>query len=157
IHASAVDDYAEELITAQRAADAVALLEGQVAQHPYRDRPRGLLIRALALDGRQSDALRAFQSYRALLVDEVGTEPSPEVVRIERRVATGWNGVDAEPGVVGPSPVEMPLPAALAHRVGFVGRVAERGALESELRLARQTGLRTVVLDGEAGIGKTTL
>ncbi|MGZ6980079.1 MAG: AfsR/SARP family transcriptional regulator, partial [Acidimicrobiia bacterium] len=65
LHAGTVDDYAEELISARRSADAVAVLEAQVARHPYRDSSRGLLIRALASAGRQGDALRAFQQYRS--------------------------------------------------------------------------------------------
>jgi hypothetical protein len=77
LHAGTVDDYAEELISARRSADAVALLEAQIARHPYRDSSRGLLIRALASAGRQADALRAFQQYRSLLIDELGTELPP--------------------------------------------------------------------------------
>jgi DNA-binding SARP family transcriptional activator len=123
IHAGAVDDYGDELISACRATDAVALLEGQISRYPYRDRSRGVLIRALALAGRQADALRAFQTYRSLLVDELGPEPSPEVIRTERRVATGWNGLESEPDTPGPADaVVIPLPAGLAHRVAFVGR-----------------------------------
>ena len=158
IHAGAVDDYGDELIAARRAADAVALLEGQIARYPYRDRSRGALIRALALAGRQADALRAFQTYRSLLVDELGTEPSPEVIRTERRVATGWNGLESEPETPGGvDAVVIPLPPGLAHRVAFVGRAAEQEALSSELELAETTGLRCVLLGGESGIGKTTL
>ena len=59
IHAGTVDDYADELISGGRSAEAVAVLERQVVLHPYRDRSRGLLIRALAGAGRQADALRA--------------------------------------------------------------------------------------------------
>ncbi len=164
IHAGTVDDLAGALIEARRSADAVALLEGQIARHPYRDRPRGLLIRALASEGRQADALRAFQQYRSLLIDELGTDPSPDVVRIERRVATGWDGIGSAPAA---SParetddatdaVDIPLPSMLAHQVRFVGRVEELEALVSELALVRASGLRCVVLEGEAGIGKTTL
>ncbi len=94
VHARTVDDCAEALLATGEAADAVARLEAQVADHPYRDRARGLLIRALAASGRQADALRAFQRYRTLLVEELGIEPSTDVVRIERRVATGWDGID---------------------------------------------------------------
>ncbi len=100
IHAASVDDYVDQLISAHRETDAIAAAEGQIGHYPYRDRSRGLLIRALALAGRQADALRAFQTYRSLLVEEFGTEPSPEVVRTERRVATGWNGVDADSEIV---------------------------------------------------------
>ena len=164
IHAGTVDDLAESLIEARRPADAVALLEAQVAQFPYRDRPRGLLIRALASSGRQADALRTFQQYRSVLIDEFGTDPSPDVVRIERRVATGWDGIEsATIASATPEPrdtndaVDIPLPGALVHQVGFVGRVSEMEALASELTLVPTSGLRCVMLSGEAGIGKTAL
>ena len=158
LHAGVVDDYAAALISGRRPGDAVALLQGQIVRHPYRDQSRGLLIRALALAGRQADALRAFQAYRGLLAEELGTEPSPEVVRIERRVATGWNGIEPEVGLPSPSTaIDLPLPAPLAHRIALVGRAAERAALHAELALVASSGLRAVVVAGEPGIGKTTL
>ena len=162
LHAGTVDDYAEELISARRSADAVAVLEAQVARHPYRDSSRGLLIRALASAGRQADALRAFQQYRSLLIEELGTEPSPDVVRIERRVATSWDGIDTDTDSIRRRPrrstrVTVPLPSALAHEARFVGRANELDALAEELALVRGSGLRGVVLRGEPGIGKTTL
>ncbi|MGO9333008.1 MAG: ATP-binding protein [Acidimicrobiales bacterium] len=158
IHAASVDDYVDQLISAHRETDAIAAAEAQIGQYPYRDRSRGLLIRALALAGRQADALRAFQTYRSLLVEEFGTEPSSEVVRTERRVATGWNGVDAD--CEGSAPIgvmDVPLPASLAHRVAFVGRSTEQEVLRTQLALVGESGLRCVVVGGEAGMGKTTL
>jgi DNA-binding SARP family transcriptional activator/tetratricopeptide (TPR) repeat protein len=158
IHAASMDDYVDQLISAHRETDAIAAAEGQIAHYPYRDRSRGLLIRALALAGRQADALRAFQTYRSLLVEEFGTEPSPEVVRTERRVATGWNGVDADRELSTPmAAMDIPLPANLAHRVAFVGRATEQEVLRTQLALVGESGLRCVVVGGEAGMGKTTL
>jgi DNA-binding SARP family transcriptional activator len=164
IHAGTTDDLADALIEARRAVEAIALLEGQIALHPYRDRPRGLLIRALASAGRQADALRAFQHYRSLMIDEFGTDPSPEVVRIERRVATGWDGIESAPTAKAPrepddaqDAIDIPIPGPLAHQTGFVGRVGELDALASELALVATSGLRCVLLGGEAGIGKTTV
>ena len=158
IHAASVDDYIDQLISVNRATDAIAMAEVQIGEYPYRDRSRGLLIRALSLTGRQADALRAFQTYRTLLVEEFGTEPSPEVVRTERRVATGWDGVDSAPEATAPmEAVHIPLPAHLAHRVAFVGRIGEQEVLRSQLALVGESGLRCVVVGGEAGIGKTTL
>jgi DNA-binding SARP family transcriptional activator len=163
VHAGTVDDYTDELIARRRPAEAVALLERQIATYPYRDRARGLLIRALASAGRQADALRAFQQYRSLLIEELGTEPSPEVVRIERRVATGWDGIGAEVQAPPASGAErgvvvgFPLPSPLRHELRFVGRVDELAVLASELAAVSAAGLRGVVLAGEPGIGKTTL
>jgi DNA-binding SARP family transcriptional activator/tetratricopeptide (TPR) repeat protein len=164
IHAGTSDDLAESLIESRRSADAVARLEAQIAQYPYRDRPRGLLIRALAGAGRQADALRAFQQYRSVLADEFGTDPSPDVVRVERRVATGWDGIESAAPAnerAGPrdgsDPTEIPLPRVLVNPVGFVGRVGEMESFASELDLVATSGLRSVTLRGEAGIGKTWL
>ena len=94
LHASAVEDHAIKLIAARRWAEAVAELQAHVAVHPLRDRPRGLLLQALAGAGRQADALGAFRDYRAYLAESVGTEPSAEVRRLDRRVASGWDGVE---------------------------------------------------------------
>ena len=145
LHAGTVDDYAEELISARRSADAVAVLEAQVARHPYRDSSRGLLIRALASAGRQGDALRAFQQYRSLLIEELGTEPSPDVVRIERRVATSWVGIDtAIPTPTPPAPIDavtVPLPSALAHEARFVGRVERAGCARRGARARARFGI----------------
>ena len=158
IHGAAVDDLADEFISAHRPEDAIALLESQIARYPYRDRPRGLLIRALALAGRQADALRGFQNYRSVLADELGTEPSPEVVRIERRVATGWDGASSETGTDAiRAAAVFPMPRQLSRSDPFVGRSAEREALLAELALVSTTGLRCAFVTGEAGMGKTML
>ncbi len=158
IHGAAVDDLADELISAERPADAIALLESQIGRYPYRDRSRGLLIRALALAGRRADALRAFQSYYSLLADELGTDPSPEVVRIERRVATGWDGVSSATATDGTRGAgHFQLPGSLSRIDRFVGRSAEREALLAELALVATTGLRCAFVTGESGMGKTML
>jgi DNA-binding SARP family transcriptional activator len=97
LHASAVEDLAEQLVSLGRSADAVALLAPHIDRHPLRDRPRGLLLRGLAGEGRQAEALRAYHDYRTMLADETGVEPSARVRAIEQRVAAGWNGRDAAP------------------------------------------------------------
>lgn len=169
IHASASEERCADLITACRWAEAVASLSGLVARHPFRDRPRGLLISALAGAGRQADALRAYQEYRAFLAEEVGTEPSAEVREIERRVAAGWNGVDtgADRDTVvtplrrqleqPPDPTTVPLHGELARNTALVGRSRELDLLAADLAQARVTGMRSAIVAGEAGIGKTTL
>jgi DNA-binding SARP family transcriptional activator len=147
LHASATEDLAAALIAASRWPDAVALLESHVIAYPLRDRPRGLLMEALAADGRQAEALRVFQHYRKLLADELGTEPSAEVRAIEQRIATTWAS----------APMHVPLPAALAPYERVIGRSFERRVLADAATRARSDGLQTVVLCGEPGIGKTTL
>ena len=147
LHASTVEEVAAALIANSKWSDAVALLEAHVAAYPLRDRPRGLLMQALAGDGRQGDALRVFQQYRAVLADEIGTEPSDEVRGIEQRIATSWAS----------AAVEMPVPSALARPVHLIGRSFERRVLTEAVACAGSAGLQLVLLSGEPGIGKTTV
>jgi hypothetical protein len=74
VHATATEDYAEALLSDRRPDDATAVLEPHVRAHPLRDRPRGLLIRALAASGRRTEALRRYQEYRSFLAEHAGTE-----------------------------------------------------------------------------------
>ncbi len=200
LHASTVEDVAEALIRERRWGEAVARLESHVTTYRFRDRPRGLLIHALAGAGRQSDALRAFHDYRSLLADEVGTAPSDDVEAIERLVASGWNGVDRVPGDEKPRAARtagtdgvpqvragtdrrnsaapqvsdasklqksttafdstvwsVPLHGALQSGPVLVGRSQEYSLLDRDLADAVKSGMRTVILGGEAGIGKSTL
>lgn len=110
LRASAVEDLAEALIASHRAAEAVVVLEPHVIEHPFRDRPRGLVMRALAASGRQTEALRAYQRYREHLIETAGTEPSDALRAIEQRIATGWDGVEADGVPVGTEPDGAPEP-----------------------------------------------
>ncbi|MCU1398850.1 MAG: hypothetical protein JWN62_1959 [Acidimicrobiales bacterium] len=166
LHAAAVEELAAELINRCCWTEAIATLGQLVTDHPFRDRPRGLMIRALAGAGRQAEALRAYQDYRMLLAEEVGTEPSADVRQIERRVAQGWDGVEVVAPTSGatsrwsPPAVarwSIPLHGPLARDTAVVGRARELGWLAADLARAPISGLRTVILSGEAGIGKTTL
>ena len=64
-------------------------LERLAADHPLRERPVSLLMQGLFATGRNADALRAFQSFRARLGEETGLEPSSELVTLERSLASG--------------------------------------------------------------------
>lgn len=101
LRAGAIEDLAARLIESAEWSLAIAILESLIAEEPFRDRPRELLMRALADSGRRTDALRAFQSYRASLLEEVGTEPSAGVTNLDREIARGnaSDFSDEHPGV----------------------------------------------------------
>lgn len=165
LRALAVEDRAQLLIARSRAGEAVAALEAHIAANPLRDRPRGLLMAALASDGRQADALRVYQAYRSFLGEEIGTEPSPIVRSIERRITAGWGDGDdrsaaaAWPpvGSDGNAVVAAPLHGELVEAPALIGRQRELSWLASDLVAARSGSMRVAMLGGEAGIGKTTL
>ena len=59
--------------------DLVADLLSLVAEHPFRERSHALLMRTLAAQGRQADALEVFAAVRTRLSDELGIEPGQEL------------------------------------------------------------------------------
>ena len=67
----------------------VAELEELVAAHPLSERLGGQLLRALALRGRQADALGAYERLGARLAEELGIDPSPELRALQVAVLRG--------------------------------------------------------------------
>lgn len=82
----AIEDLAEAELASGRPADALARIEEHVDTNPLRERAWGLLMTALYRLGRQAAALGTFQEVRALLREELGLEPSPELAEIEQRI-----------------------------------------------------------------------
>jgi peptide/nickel transport system substrate-binding protein len=69
-------------IAAGRQDEVVPRLEDLVARHPLRERLHALRMRALYAAGRQAEALEAFRAARAVLVEQIGVEPGPELQRL---------------------------------------------------------------------------
>ena len=69
-----------------RAQEALPLVEAAIRADPLRERLRELQITALYRCGRHPDALRAYQTFRRLLDDELGLSPSPSLQRLNECV-----------------------------------------------------------------------
>jgi DNA-binding SARP family transcriptional activator len=69
-------------------------LEALVAEHPLRERLRGLLMLALYRSGRQAEALQAYRSGRRTLVDELGLEPGAELQELEKSILRHDSSLD---------------------------------------------------------------
>jgi predicted ATPase/DNA-binding SARP family transcriptional activator len=126
-------------------------LEALVRVHPLRERLWGQLIIALYRSGRQGDALGAYQRARAVLADQLGVDPGPELRRLESAVLS-QDPTLGVPGV-GPGLADRPRSGNLpAVRGALIGRRAELGHVASLLQDSR---LVSVV--GVGGAGKTRL
>lgn len=77
-----------------RHAEIVAELRKTVGTHPLREHLHGLLMLALYRDGRQAEALVAYQAARRMLVEELGTEPGAALRRLHHQVLTADSGLD---------------------------------------------------------------
>lgn len=86
LRADVVERLADALLTAGRAADAVALLDPHVGAHPWREDGWRLLATALHRTHRPADALAVLRRARRTFADDLGLDPGPALVALERRV-----------------------------------------------------------------------
>jgi len=84
----------EGLLAAGVHARAIAELEALIAGNPWRESLWGLLMLAFYREGRQAEALRSYQRVREILADELGIDPSPELVKLHQRVLKQDPGLD---------------------------------------------------------------
>ncbi|MEU1213300.1 BTAD domain-containing putative transcriptional regulator [Streptomyces sp. NPDC005791] len=173
---TAVEEWAADMLEADRPVEAVTVLLGAVAEEPLREKLRWLLMTALYRCGRQAHALEVYAETRRMLRHELGIDPSTELRTLHQQILTGSpltpTGSAGAPAVTGagapvsaPEPpatrlmlAETPRPAQLPPLArGFVGRSRE---LEHLARLLTQNdppgpSTPVVVVDGPAGVGKS--
>ncbi|MGH2818817.1 MAG: BTAD domain-containing putative transcriptional regulator [Actinomycetota bacterium] len=90
----AQEDRIEGLLASGAQARAIGELETLLARHPWRESFWGLLMLAFYREGRQAEALGAYQRAREVLADELGIDPSPELMRLQERVLKQDPGLD---------------------------------------------------------------
>ncbi|AXG77691.1 AfsR/SARP family transcriptional regulator [Streptomyces paludis] len=177
---AATEGWLAGLIDAGRYEAAIVASADAIAQEPLREPLRRLSMVALYRSGRAAHAIRAYDETRALLREELGIDPGPELRELHRRMLAGDLADDLAPGPrpprQSPGPTPGPTPASPApvrrstpvrwsppHQLPpaarvFVGRDTElrhaRGALMADP--ARPEGPAPfLVIDGPAGVGKT--
>jgi DNA-binding SARP family transcriptional activator len=144
----------ERLISRARLVAATALLEAgdwmaaadaasaAAERDPYDEAALRVLLRAYVMGGRVAGALAAYAAARERMADELGIDPSPETAALHTAILRGELTVLARPAPAAP---------------GLVGRDDELAYLEAIATRARAGSTEVAVVDGEAGIGKTTL
>ncbi|MEU3648672.1 BTAD domain-containing putative transcriptional regulator [Lentzea sp. NPDC034063] len=141
-----VQDTAEAKLGLGRGESLIDALTTAVAEHPLRERLRGQLMLALHQAGRQADALSCYRDGRALLLDELGVEPGPELRAAHEKVLR-------DNDLVSPGPPQR-SPDQLPFGIGdFTGRTREADRLTRRLR----ADTRLCVISGKPGVGKSAL
>jgi predicted ATPase/DNA-binding SARP family transcriptional activator len=140
---AAVEGRLEADLAAGSHGEVAGELEGLVGEFPLRERLWYLLMLALYRGGRQADALAAYRRARAVLAEELGLEPGPELRELEEAV------LRQEVPPVAPEGDRHNLPAPLTSFLGREQDLAMLGKLLGEARL--------VTLTGAGGSGKTRL
>lgn len=135
----------ERAVSERRAADAVAWAEKLVAVEPFAEAPFIRLARTYLTLGDAPAAMQVYERCRKMLAKELATKPGPAMQDILKAIR--GSSVDATVQSI-PAPS---LPAAVL-RPRRVGRVVEWELL-GRARIAH----RTVIVEGDAGSGKSRL
>ncbi|MEU5727252.1 BREX system ATP-binding domain-containing protein [Micromonospora sp. NPDC047738] len=179
----ATEDLTEARLGLGRNAQAAAQARALLRQDPFRERSWAQLMVALYRDGRQAEALEAYREARAMLDEQLGLPPGPQLQALERAIlrqdpalaltpradtpaATpaappalrsepllGAGAADARP-TDGPGVVPTPEPAAAAT---MVGRGPQLESIDDRLTAATRRRGGLLFVAGGAGVGKTFL
>lgn len=140
----------------------VAYGRRMLALEPWREAAHAQVIRGLWALGERTAALKQYEACCRILADELGLEPSPELITLAELLhrpppadapATGpWLAAESTPEAwpitLTPPPI---LPVALTPLVGRERELAELTAL------LQQPDVRILTLVGVGGMGKTRL
>ncbi|MFI5908295.1 BTAD domain-containing putative transcriptional regulator [Dactylosporangium sp. NPDC051541] len=130
-----------------RAPEVIGELTELAGRHPWDERVAGQLMTALRLTGRQGEALLAFDRLRLALADELGVDPGAALTELRNEILRSGR----------PRPAGRLVPRELPRDIAaFIGRTDALHQLDAALAADGATP-RITVLEGTAGVGKTTL
>jgi DNA-binding SARP family transcriptional activator len=127
-------------------AEAAAWLDG------FSERAHRTAMLALYALGRQHDALETYRRFRARLDEELGLEPTAETRALESAILR-----QEEVRSLVPRPIEAPRGTVGSRSVRLLGRTSELATLERAAREALDGSCALLLIEGEAGVGKTRL
>lgn len=139
-----------------RSGELIGELEQQADERPYDETPMRQLMVALYRAGRQTEALRSFERYRKRLAKDTGTDPSPELRRLEEQILFHDAGLARTAGTEPAEYVANPYRGLEAFREEDSNLFFGRDRLIAQLiRTIDEHSLVTVI--GPSGSGKSSV
>ena len=133
-------------------AGAVAHTEAAVALDRFSERAHRTAMLALYALGRQYDALETYRRFRTRLGEELGLDPSAETRALESAILR-----QEDVHSLVPRPIERVRQDPAEPSVRLLGRTSELDALERGVRRALDGSFGLLMIEGEAGLGKTRI
>ena len=130
---------------------AAALAEQALAADPYDEAVLRALMGAHLAAGRPASALAAYARVRERLAEDLGVPPTAETEALHGAALAAADGDTAWAAAADPAAPAAPAAA------GLVGRTAELTALDAALADVAAGATALVVVEGDAGMGKTAL
>ena len=145
LRTAALEVAIDQDLDAGRHREVLPELESLLALEPLRERLHAQRMLALYRSGRQAEALEAYRQARAVLVEQVGVEPGPDLRRLQDSILRQDPALDA------------PADAGARPRSPLFGRDGDLERLRRLWSRARDDGGASVLITGASGLGKTRL
>lgn len=152
----AVERHLDLLMSKGDPRSVIRLAGGFQSDHPIRESLWKRLMLALHADGRTAEALLRYAELRELLSEQLGVEPSPPMRALHQQLLVAQ--VDSDSAAVGSGPAlacPVSSPRYDTDVRAPIGREEEIEALDT--LLADPYRPVALVLDGPAGVGKTSI
>lgn len=133
--------------------EAAALAERWVACNPLSDEATRVAIEAAYLSGDRGAALAQFAAYEERLARGAAVKPSASLVELAQRIGADVTGRSAARPRAREASEETPP----AFEASLVGREDEWRQLAAVWRVAAAGAAQVMLIEGEAGVGKTRL
>jgi DNA-binding SARP family transcriptional activator len=139
-----------------RHTDLVPEISALVALHPLDQELIGYLMLALYRCGRQAEALEAFRDFRTRQIEEIGTEPGPELSELHQRMLND----DERLTIESRTQIQSGIPPNSLPRDNpdFTGRAIEIDRIFDKINSGfGQATVGVVAISGMPGVGKSAL
>lgn len=135
---------------------AIDQLTPVLIDNPADERAHRELMRLYALSGRRHDALRQYQACVKTLAAR-NMRPAPETEALYWQIMTTEPPASSAPDPRPTWATPAPITSEIRRSIPLAGRNDELIALQNKLQITRHGQGRTILLAGEAGVGKTRL